>query len=324
MDPPELQRQQCSRRIAAITTEPANSTHYDDEIDLVDIARVLLRRKWWIIGTFLVFTLGAVMYGLQQERVYSYTTSIQLGEFGPDETVESAGQTTSAIQDRILLGAKRAFLEERDLESMPFDVTVNAPDAGSFVNLVSEAPLERKSLVADFQKRIYERLRGEHQEELEILIEESDAKLENLRDDLASEKNRLSTLEGLQVDGVTESGGEGSVRAESHADDQGTEAALTSTDSALTMLLSQLQFNDKIAQSERRINSLEGEIRDEEIKRSYIKPTRAEDIAVASLSPVGTSRALIAVLGAILGGMLGLFMAFIVEFAAKVRESEET
>jgi len=51
--------------------------------------------------------------------------------------------------------------------------------------------------------------------------------------------------------------------------------------------------------------------------------TGREDIAVASLSPVGTSRALIAVLGAMLGGMLGIFMAFMVEFAARVRESED-
>lgn len=262
-------------------------------------------------------------YALQRERVYAYTTSIQLAEFGPNETVEGTGQTTSTIQDRILLGAKRAFLQERDLESMPFDMSVNAPEEGSFVNLVSEAPLEKQSVVADFQRRVYERLRSEHQEELEILIEESDAKLDNLRDNLESEKSRLSTLEGLRIGGMTGSGNdEGKVSVEAHADVRDTEVALTSTDSALTMLLSQLQFNDKIAQSERRINSLEGNIRDEEIKRSYIKPTRADDIAVASLSPVGTSRALIAVLGAILGGMLGLFMAFMVEFAAKVRESE--
>jgi len=98
---------------------------------------VLLRRKWWIIGTFLVFTLGALAYGLQQQRVYAYTTSIELGEFGPEEFVAGAASTASTISDRILLSAKRAFLRERDLGSMPFDMSVNTPEESSFVNLVS-------------------------------------------------------------------------------------------------------------------------------------------------------------------------------------------
>jgi len=113
------------------------------------------------------------------------------------------------------------------------------------------------------------------------------------------------------------------VNAQALSGEESVEAGLASTDAALTMLLSQLQLNEKISQREQSINQIKGRIREEETKRSWIKPTRAEDIAVASLSPVGTSRALIAVLGAMLGGMLGIFMAFMVEFAARVRESED-
>lgn len=305
-----------------LISDQASPQTHDDEIDLVDIARVLLRRKWWIIGTFLVVTLGALAYGLQQQRVYAYTTSIELGEFGPEEFVAGAASTASTISDRILLSTKRAFLQERDLESMPFDVSVNTPEESSFVNLVSEAPLEDQSLVAEFHERVFERLRDEHQSRLSIMENQSDAKLENLRSALETQKDRLSMLEELSVIRNKGSGDEGNVRAEARSGEEDMQAELASTDAALTMLLSQLQLSERISEREQAMNELQGEIREEETKRSWIKPTRAEDVAVASLSPVGTSRALIAVLGAILGGMLGLFMAFMVEFAAKVRESE--
>lgn len=285
---------------------------------------MLLRRKWWIIGTFIFFTVGALAYSLQQQHVYAYTTSIELGEFGPEEYVASAASTASTISDRILLSTKRAFLQERELESMPFDVSVNTPAESSFVNLVSKAPLENQSLVADFHERVFERLRGEHQSRLSIMENESDAKLENLNDALETEQKRLSVLQGLSVIRTRNSGeSDGDVNAQALSGEENMEAGLASTDAALTMLLSQLQLNEKISEREQSINEIKGKIREEETKRSWIKPTRAEDIAVASLSPVGTSRKLIAILGAILGGMLGLFMAFIVEFAAKVRESEK-
>jgi len=281
-----------------------------------------MRRKWWIIGTFVIFTLGALVHALQQERVYAFTTSIELGEFGPEEYVASASGTRNTIEDRILLSAKRAFLDDRDdLENIPFDVSVSTADESSFVNLVSEAPIDRQSLVADFHERVFERLREEHQSRLSILEEESDSRLETLEEALESEQRRLQILEGMSVQTMQGSTEEGHTRAEAQGSDE-MEAQLASTDAALTLLLSQLQLNERVSEREKRINELQGQLREEQTRRSWIKYTRAEDLAIASLSPVGTGRSLIVVLGALLGGMLGVFMAFFVEFAARVREKD--
>ncbi|WP_192497395.1 Wzz/FepE/Etk N-terminal domain-containing protein [Halospina sp. K52047b] len=293
---------------------------HDDEIDLVDLARALIRRRWVIIGTFLACTLGAAFYAFSQERVYAFTTSIELGEFGPQEYVASASGTKNTIEERILLSAKRAYLKERDLESMPFDVSVSTAEESSFVNLVTEAPLDEQETVAEFHDRIYKRLRDEHQSRLSILEEESDAKLKNLRGALEAEQRRMKVLEGLSVNS-TEQAGNGDTQAQALAGED-VRATLASSDAALTLLLSQLQLNERISEREERINEIQSNLREEQTRRSWIKPTRAEDLAIASLNPVGTSRALILVLGALLGGMLGVFMAFFVEFAARVREAE--
>ena len=286
----------------------------------MDLARALIRRRWVIIGTFLVCTLGAALYAFSQERVYAFTTSIQLGEFGPQEYVASASGTKNTIEERILLSVKRAYLKERDLESMPFDVSVSTEQESSFVNLVTEAPLDRQETVAAFHDRVYKRLRDEHQSRLTVLEEESDAKLKNLRDALQAEKRRMKSLEAMTVT-TTEKAGNGKTEARAEAGED-VRATLTSSDAALTMLLSQLQLSERISEREQRINEIQSKLREEQTRRSWIKPTRAEDLAIASLNPVDTSRALILVLGALLGGMLGVFMAFFVEFAARVREAE--
>lgn len=304
----------------AITDQHDTHAH-DDEIDLVDLARALIRRRWVIIGTFLICTLGAALYAFSQERVYAFTTSIELGEFGPQEYVASASGTKNTIEERILLSVKRAYLETEDLESMPFDVSVSTAEESSFVNLVTEAALDEQETVAEFHDRIYQRLRDEHQSRLTVLEEESDAKLKNLRDSLKAERRRMEALEGMTVS-TTEKAGNGNTQAQAQASGEDVRATLKSSDTALTLLLSQLQLNERISEREQRINEIQSKLREEQTRRSWIKPTRAEDLAIASLNPVGTSRSLILVLGALLGGMLGVFMAFFAEFAARVREAE--
>lgn len=283
-----------------------------------------MRRKWLIVGVFLACTLGALAYALGQERTFAYTTSIELGEFGPQEYVASASGTKNTIEDRILLSVKRAFLQERDLQQMPFDVSVSTAEESSFVNLVSQAPLDRQDLVADFHEMIFVRLRDEHQQRLSILENESDSRLATLEEALEAEQRRMKVLEDLSSTNAAEAVEPGlPPRAETQAGDD-IEARLTSSDAALTLLLSQLQLNERISQREKRINEIKGQLREEQTRRSWIKPTRAEDLAVASLTPVGTGRSLIVVLGALLGMMLGLFGALFAEFAAKVRETPES
>jgi len=98
------------------------------------------------------------------------------------------------------------------------------------------------------------------------------------------------------------------------------EATLSSSSNSLTFLLSQMQLTEQWSKRQNRINELRDDIESEELKRRGIKPSRVNNMATASVSPVGSSKAFIAVLGAIPGVMLGLFAAFMVEFLGRVRE----
>lgn len=297
---------------------------YDDEISLVDLARVLIRRKYWILGTFLVCVLGALAFAMSKERQYTYTTSILIGEFGLDKYVATATGAKSVLESRVVPVVERQFVDKRDLESIPFQTQVNADQGNSFVNLRSEAPEDGQSLVAEFHTAMAEALTSDHSDKLSLLERESSIRLDNLRATLTTQQEQLNNLKALLIQlgqTSTQLQNEGDVTARAQSAPEGMEATLSSSSNALTLFLSQLQLSEQLAKRESRINELQGLIEEEELKRSWIKPTRVVNVATASISPSGTGRGLIILVGAVLGLMLGVFLAFLVEFSKKVSEA---
>jgi uncharacterized protein involved in exopolysaccharide biosynthesis len=295
---------------------------HDDDISLVDIARVLLRRKYWIIGTFVVCMLGTLAFALKQERKYSYTTSILIGEFGLDKYVANAKNTTNVLEKRLLPVIRRDFVDANDLEGVPFGTSVTADEGNNFVNLQSDAPERLQQTVRDFHSKLAAALTEDHSEKLTLLERESDVRLRNLKAALESEQRQLEKYEEFLADASKVTGEavqSGAVDARAQSSSEGMQASLSSSNNALTLLLGQMQLTEQISKRQSRINELQGQIESEELKRSWIKPTRVNNLATASISPTGTSKALILILGAVLGGMLGLFIAFIVEFWGAVQ-----
>lgn len=294
----------------------------DDEISLVDLARALVRRKAWVIGTFMFCTLSVLGYAVMQERQYGYTTSILIGEFGLDKYVADAQSTKNVLEKRILPVVERSFADTRNLETIPFKTAIKADEGNNFVNLQSDAPQRLQPVVEQFHSELARSLTSDHSEKLSLLERESDVRLSNLRSALKTERQQLDRFQELLLNASKVSGTvlqEAEVDALSGSSSEGMEAGLSTSNSTLTFLLSQMQLTDQMSKRQNRINELQGQIATEELKRSWIKPTRVNNLATASISPTGTGKSLIIVLGALFGGMLGLFMAFVVEFVWRVR-----
>ncbi len=299
----------------------------DDEISLVDLARVLVRRRVWIFATFSVCVLMALAYALLQERQYNFTTSILIGEFGLDKTIAEARSTKNVLERRIAPLVERSFVDERKIENMPFATSVIADEGNNFVTLQSKASKEQQPLVVVLHSEMASALTRDHNEKLSLLERESDIRLGNLSAALATEKQQMARFQKLlsastQVIrdvGVSDVGIKGDVTARADSTANGMEATLSSSSRSLTFLLSQMQLTEQLSKRQTRITELQGELESEELKRSWIKQTRAPNIATASVSPTGTGKTLIVVLGTLLGGMLSLFAAFFVEFVHRVK-----
>ncbi|MDG5499552.1 Wzz/FepE/Etk N-terminal domain-containing protein [Marinobacter sp. BGYM27] len=305
---------------------PPHPSYANDEISLVDIAKVLIRRKAWIISLFLICLLGSVGLALVKDSHYTYTTSILVGEFGLDKYVSSAKQAKSVLDSRIVPVIERQFVDKRDIEQIPFETSVMADEGNNFVTLQSKATEDKRSLVAEFHESMASALTRDHNEKLSLLEKESDMRLQALHVSYETEQRQLEELRKLlatSTESVDKAEAEEQVRANSQGASGNMEATLTSSNNKLTFMLSQMQLTQQLSERENRVNELQSDINEEELKRSWIKPTRTANLATASIRPSGTGKALIVALGAMLGVMLGVFAAFFAEFVSRVRQVSE-
>ncbi len=305
---------------------PPHPSYANDEISLVDIAKVLIRRKAWIISLFLICLLGSVGLALVKDRHYTYTTSILVGEFGLDKYVSSAKQAKSVLDSRIVPVIERQFVDKRNIEQIPFETSVMADEGNNFVTLQSKATEDNQTLVAEFHEAMASALTSDHNEKLSLLEKESDLRLQNLRVSFETEQRQLEELQKLlakSTEAVEKADTEEQVNASALGTSGNMEATLTSSNNKLTFMLSQMQLTQQLSARENRINRLQGDINEEELKRSWIKPTRVVNVATASIRPSGTGKVLIVALGAMLGIMLGVFAAFFAEFVSRVRQVSE-
>ena len=158
------------------STPPAPEARYDDEIDLVDLAIALWRRKWVIIGVALVVTGVSVAYALSKgskPSIHQYTSIFALPtllvsssanknlmdafppSLSPQEATELAQQVYIPAAQKSL-GVKQA-------------VSVENPKDTKLLVLTSEGPEAARHKIVQLQKMIIHRLDAEIQAQIDSI-----------------------------------------------------------------------------------------------------------------------------------------------------------
>ncbi|MFO7809128.1 Wzz/FepE/Etk N-terminal domain-containing protein [Thioalkalivibrio sp.] len=299
-----------------------DSGPYSDEISLVDLAKVLWTRRWWVVGITVGTVVLALLIALSTEHEYRYMTTVRIGELNIDKRVSNVDEVKETLERQLMPSLRRSFTERHGLERLPFDVAIEAEEAGGLVSLSSESGVENEGLVEAFHSELASMLVARHSEILDVISAQTEQRLEHLYARLEfhhqrlEELNRLgSAVAALEFDEPLNGGGEQDPPGSTMQPGGGEQ------DLALTTLMSRLQVSDLMNQYERNLSTLMRDIEDNELQRDWITPTHVVVEALRSESPVGTGRSLILALGLVLGAMLGLFGAFFAEFGAQVRES---
>lgn len=310
------------------------STGPSDEISLVDIAKVLWKRRWWTVGIAVLTTVAALLFALSKEHEYSYTTTIRIGETNIDRFVSTGDGVREVMERRFLPQLRQSFTVDHGLHRVPFDLKVEADRESRHVTLNSRSTLENEALLRSFHSELAALIASDHNERIQLVSRQNEIRLQNLRTRLAAQQRRLDNWTALAVDvaaieveaaesmadGVDLNLGLGAQSAETTGRPV-FRPTLSSGDPSLTVLLNRVHLTELITQYEGAIADLIREIEDIELRREWITPTQVVVEAIRSESPVGTGRSLILALGLVLGGMLGLFGAFLAEFIAQVRAS---
>ncbi|WP_240455543.1 Wzz/FepE/Etk N-terminal domain-containing protein [Halomonas faecis] len=142
--------------------------HYaDDEISLVDLAKLLIRRWKAMVVIFLVVVFGALAYALMQTPAYTYTSIYSVAEAGGGDALETPASLVARTENLYLGPVTRELIEAEGLTSLPFSTRIANPDNTHIVRLSSTAPEAQAERVQAHHQALLERLKADQDEALE-------------------------------------------------------------------------------------------------------------------------------------------------------------
>lgn len=170
-------------------TQPSpQQPHYDDEISLVDLAKILIKRWKTMAIIFVVVVLAALAYALLTARSYDYTSIYGVAEQGPGEALESPQALVAKARNLYLGPETRELLASTGLANLPFETRIENPEETLLVSMTSQASESHAELVTELHEGVLARLREgqqalfEHrQQALERQLQSTRAALEAAR-----------------------------------------------------------------------------------------------------------------------------------------------
>lgn len=242
---------------------------HDDEISLVDLALVLVRRKIIIIGILGLFIAAGITQALMTEKTYNYRSSIEIGTQmidGNIKPIESPSSLLAKVNYSFIPKTLHQHQQQNPEDESAYEITASNPSGSSVITLSMSATEDQSELVHGFIKSITRDIAQEH-EALFNTIKET------LELQLTQATNRLNSM-GNSSENLAEK------------------------------------------------NSLQDKIDSYLSQLANLRGTRVISQPMKSQKPSGTSRKLIVVIAAFAGLFIGIFAAFFIEFAGKVREKK--
>ncbi|WP_157772274.1 Wzz/FepE/Etk N-terminal domain-containing protein [Zobellella denitrificans] len=150
--------------------QPLPPYHYrDDEISLVDLAKILVKRRNWLLATFiLVFLASLAIAWLKRpqpmaEDQVAFTTLLAVGYKSPTVFVEPLSGIKTQLES--------AFIP-RAHGSKKFSVDIEVENNNNIIKLITVAPLEQKEEVTSYHDNILSPLLARHEQMVVNLTEQ--------------------------------------------------------------------------------------------------------------------------------------------------------
>ena len=186
--------------------QPAGVQRYDsdDEISLVDLAKILIKRWKLMVATFAVIVLGALVYVLMMEHSFEYVSVYQVAELGPGDGLEKPASVVAKTNNLYLSSTTRQILEADELESMPFSTAVSNPEDTLLVKLVSQATETNAPVVESLHSQVLERIESNQKDLLERRQVSMERQLESTERSLEVAQESTSPSAAEQVASYSE------------------------------------------------------------------------------------------------------------------------
>lgn len=199
-------------------TNPSQPERYhstDDEISLVDLAKILVWRWKALVTIFVLVVAGALAYALLMPRSSQYVSVYNVAEIAPTKALESPSSLVIKARNLYLGTQTRQLLDEQKWQRLPFEVEVNHPSDSLLVTLSSEAVPVYAAQVETLHQQVLKSLQQGQQalverrrETLEWQVRSTNEALDALRDSdssyagelIATYTSRIADLEASLAD----------------------------------------------------------------------------------------------------------------------------
>lgn len=176
-----------------------------DEISLIDLWLVLMRRKRVVVVIVILFVLGGIAFWATKARQERYVTSIEIGRIMTDsggmQRIEAREAVETRLRNAILPSLRNAVAEEFDktLNGLP-RVDIRVPEeegTGDFVFLESTVNPKEKEIVDALHQGVVNQLAKVHDRMFELYEKRFSVRLSNREIDLRelTDKDRFRLQE---------------------------------------------------------------------------------------------------------------------------------
>lgn len=279
----------------------------DDEISLVDLFRILFRRKMVILLSLVIFTALAILATFFTTEKTTFTTSIKIGG---KPSIESNINALTKLKETYIPITKDAN-KNNDI-TRELKVDVRAPENSDLVILETISFAENHESVKKMHEEIAKKFIAEHDEKLnqnkvafENKINRLSLTIESLKNStyLTTLRNNVASLRKRYLDS-------GEI-----------------SDNIKLDIKDELRFlQTKLIEEEQstivKTIDMQSKINDLRFQLETTPKTSLISIALET-EKKRRSPFLIIALGVILGGLLGIFAAFFAEFISKVKDEEK-
>lgn len=157
-----------------------DNTAYSDEISLVDLATIFVRRIWLFIAILVLFVVGGIVFALVQDEQYEYVSLYQIAEVEQGDAVEKPAKAIAVLESQKLPEVKAAYKAEHD-RRMPFGISTSNPENTSLVRLATDAARENADEVKTLHAELLAYLKTRHERLLDSTRGSLEARVESVQ-----------------------------------------------------------------------------------------------------------------------------------------------
>lgn len=279
-----------------------------DEINLLDIWRILVKRKKLIVAICLLITLIGSAYAILKPTIYIYSMAVEIGSIsvgGKETPVDEINNAASKVKELYVNSVLSDFYRDNPNEEKDLIFDVSVPKNSEILMIGSKCSEEQAPLYCQLINKISTKLVDDHSEK----IKEFRAVLS---EQIGNAKNRLALLEDNEKQIIQRIEGFDKAFKASPIDNSGTTALVMTELSSQQQQISSEKF------------SLQAQITDKESDLKLTHDTRLLYPVEKSIEPVGLDTKMMISAFVFVGLVLGIFIALTWDFIEKMKSQLST